>query len=178
MKDLTKQFIISIILIILLGSISHFIYDLTGKLSFVGAFLPANESIWEHLKLLLVPIIFWWILFFIFNKNKLFIDNNKWFFATIIALLSSMIFQLSSFYIYTGIFRVEYLAIDILIFIFAVIIGQLIGLHIFKYSKGINYKISILILLILVLFFVYMTFNPPELPIFLDRNTGNYGISK
>lgn len=175
-KYLNRQFIISILFIFFFGNLSHFIYNLTGNLTFVGAFFPVNESVWEHLKLLLIPVIFWWELFYIINKGKLLIDRDKWFFATIIALLSSMIFQLSFFYLYTGSLGIESLIIDISIFLFSVILGQFIGLHIYKYSKGINYKVSFFILIIIVLFFIYITFNAPHLPIFLDGNTGNYGL--
>lgn len=175
-KYLNSQFIISILFIFLFGTLSHFIYSLTGNLSFIGAFFPVNESIWEHLKLLLIHIISWWIFFYIFNKNKLSMDKDNCFFASIISLLSSMIFQLSVFYFYTGAFGLESFIIDILIFLFAIIFGQFIGLHIYKYSTGINYKISFFILIIIVLFFIYITFNSPHLPIFLDRNTGIYGL--
>ena len=165
-KYLNRQFIISILFIFFFGSLSHFIYNLTGNLTFVGAFFPVNESVWEHLKLLLIPVTFWWKLFYIINKGKLLIDRDKWFFATIIALLSSMIFQLSFFYLYTGALGIESLIIDISIFLFSVILGQFMGLHIYKYSKGINYKVSFFILIIIVLFFIYITFNTPHLPIF------------
>ena len=175
-KYLNRQFIISILFIFFFGNLSHFIYNLTGNLTFIGAFFPVNESVWEHLKLLLIPVIFWWELFYIINKGKLLIDRDKWFFATIIALLSSMIFQLSFFYLYTGSLGIESLIIDISIFLFSVILGQFIGLHIYKYSKGINYKVSFFILIIIVLFFIYITFNSPHLPIFLDGNTGIYGL--
>ena len=106
-KYLNSQIIISILFIFLFGTLSHFIYSLTGNLSFIGAFFPVNESIWEHLKLLLIPIISWWIFFYIFNKNKLTMDKDNCFFASIISILSSMIFQLSVFYFYTGAFGLE-----------------------------------------------------------------------
>lgn len=175
-KSLNKQFIISILFISIFGSMSHFFYDFSGELSFIGALFPVNESVWEHLKLLLIPIISWWILFYYINREKLFIDKDKWFFATLISLLYSMFFQLSIFYIYTSALGVEYLVVDILIFLISVILGQLIGLHIYKYYKGINYKISIFILITLIIFFIFVTFNTPHLPIFCDPITGNYGL--
>ena len=40
----------------ILGVIFHFLYNWTGQIRFIGFFVPVNESIWEHLKLIFYPI--------------------------------------------------------------------------------------------------------------------------
>lgn len=62
MPILKKWEIANWIWIIAAGSLLHFVYDLTGENPFVGVFVPVNESVWEHLKLLLLPVFLfsWW----------------------------------------------------------------------------------------------------------------------
>ena len=40
----------------LAGTLLHFVYDWSGKSALVGAFSAVNESTWEHMKLLFVPM--------------------------------------------------------------------------------------------------------------------------
>ena len=48
----------SILAVILLGSLSHFLYELSGGTAIFALFCPINESVWEHLKLLFFPFLF------------------------------------------------------------------------------------------------------------------------
>ena len=38
------------------GVLLHFLFEWTGKSIFVAPFAAVNESIWEHMKLLFVPM--------------------------------------------------------------------------------------------------------------------------
>ena len=48
----------SILAVILLGSLSHFLYEFSGGAAIFALFCPINESVWEHLKLLFFPFLF------------------------------------------------------------------------------------------------------------------------
>ena len=64
-----KNIIINTVLIFIICSIFHFIYNLIP--SFVTAiFFPVNESIWEHLKLIFTSTIFYTLISNIFYKDK------------------------------------------------------------------------------------------------------------
>ena len=54
-----KLFYLGIPVIFIIGTVFHFIYELTGSLFAVGHFAPVNESIFEHMKLALVPTALW-----------------------------------------------------------------------------------------------------------------------
>lgn len=56
MKSLKTFCIIGAVVTIILGVISHFVYDWSGGNFLVGLFFPVNESTWEHLKLLFFPM--------------------------------------------------------------------------------------------------------------------------
>ena len=154
----------------------HFVYDLTDKIPLIGLFSPVNESVWEHLKMLLIPIIGWWGIYYAVNGKKLNIDKEKWFLGSIISLLSSMLTMIAFYYTYTGAFGIESLAFDIFDLLLSLLIGQIMGLHVYKYSKGIKSYISIFILVLIVLSFIVFTFYPPHIPIFKDGPSGKYGI--
>ena len=51
--------IISIIVISVLGTISHFLYDISNHNKIIGLFSSVNESTWEHIKIALTPTILW-----------------------------------------------------------------------------------------------------------------------
>ena len=68
--------------------------------------------------------------------------------------------------------------IDILIFIIAVVIGQLVSYSILTSPQlpMIYSVIALLALLVITAMFLLFTFSPPDLPLFMDTNTGEYGI--
>ena len=55
-KRIKTAELIAFIIASILGVIFHFLYDWTGQIRFIGFFVPVNESIWEHLKLVFYPI--------------------------------------------------------------------------------------------------------------------------
>lgn len=55
-KRIKTAELIAFIIASILGVIFHFLYNWTGQIRFIGFFVPVNESIWEHLKLIFYPI--------------------------------------------------------------------------------------------------------------------------
>lgn len=46
----------------IMGTLLHFLYDISGESLLVAPFSAINESIWEHMKLLYFPMLaFAWI---------------------------------------------------------------------------------------------------------------------
>jgi hypothetical protein len=81
------------------------------------------------------------------------------------------------FYAYTAIIGEEILIVDIIIFAFAITIGQLVSHKIIisaEFPRYVDY-ISFIFIIALALILVVTTFYPPHLPIFLDGN-GFYGL--
>jgi hypothetical protein len=81
------------------------------------------------------------------------------------------------FYTYTAFTGEDILIVDILIFAAAVAIGQLVSYRILTSGKLPGYKnwVGLAMIIALGSSMILFTFNPPELPIFLDPN-GFYGI--
>ena len=57
MQNLRKFTVIGILFVSVAGTLLHFVYDWSGQNPLVGFFAPVNESTWEHMKLLLFPML-------------------------------------------------------------------------------------------------------------------------
>ena len=170
-----KWIILGIPALFLMGSLMHFIYELTGKSYFIGDFSPINESVWEHSKMIVVPMIAWWTLYYIFCKDTYEIDRNRWFFPLLISLVLYII-MIAFFYTYSTALGKELLWVDIFDLILSLSIGQLLGMYFYRHGPSININISLFIIVAIVALFIIFTFYPPHIPIFKDTSTGTYGI--
>lgn len=167
-----KWIIVGIPVLFIIGAIMHFLYDISNQNIFVALFAPVNESVWEHLKMVVWPIILWWSLYYIVKGEKNSIDKNKWFTSALISLLVALISIPLMYYFYTGAFGVESVVVDIIILFLSIAFGQLLAFHYYEYGNGINYIIPILIMTFIICIFIYFTFNPLNLPIFMESSNG------
>ena len=167
--------LVGIVVIIILGTLLHFTFEWSGFQEIVGVFSAVNESVWEHLKIAFMPSILWLIIDYRYVYKK----TNNFFFAKALGIYTIMVIIPVIFYTYT-IFIEHNLTIDVLSFMFAIIVGQLVSykmLTLKKISKNLK-LISIVAIIILGIAFVVFTFYPPQIPLFQDPNTGEYGIIK
>jgi hypothetical protein len=172
-KSILWYELVGMVFIILLGSMLHFTFEWSGNQPLVGVFSAVNESVWEHLKIAFWPALLYLILEYRYIYNK----SNNFFIAKTLGTYSIMMIIPLIFYSYTA-FLEENLIIDIGSFIFAIILGQLISYGLLTYKKfgKIFELISLVALLILALAFVVFTFYPPQVQLFQDPNTGEYGL--
>ena len=156
--------LIGILVLFVVGSLFHFLYSLTGECFIVGLFVPINESIFEHTKMVVLPIFIWGFIFYLFRKKDLFV--NAWFTSALIAMISAIIAIPMLFYFYSQAFGIESLVIDILILLISLAIGQILGLHYYRHGKGIEYHFAIVLMIVIIILFAFFTINPPAFPIF------------
>lgn len=171
MKDITKNwYIMGTVFIILFGSLLHFVYEWSGNNAFVGIFGAVNESTWEHLKLLFWPSFIFSIIEYYFIGK----DFNNYKTAKVISFYVGLLLIISLFYTYTGVIGDNCLVMDISIFIISVIISQYIGYRITVANSDVSSKanfISSIAIVLLIIAFVFFTFNPPKIPLFKDPIT-------
>lgn len=163
-----------IIFITILGSVLHFTFEWAGHQSIIAIFSAVNESVWEHLKLGFWPTLVYALLEYRYLRKS----TNNFLFAKTVGIYLIPITIIILFYSYTAVLGESLLFIDILTFIIAVIVGQLTSYKLLtfrKLSDSLN-RISLAALILLGLAFVLFTFYPPQLPIFRDPVTGEYGI--
>ena len=168
--------LLGITVLFLIGSLFHFLYSISGELFVVGLFTPVNESIFEHTKMVVFPIFIWWSLFYLLRKDNL--NTNKWFMAALLSMLTSIISIPMLYYFYTEAFGVQSLVVYVLILLVAVGCGQLLGLHYYQYGKGIDYRLTLGLMVFIIMLFAFLTIFTPKLPLFQDSIDRSYGIRK
>ena len=160
---------VGIVVVSLLSIPLHFVYEWTGENTVAGMFTPINESIWEHLKLVFWPLLFWWMIgFLIFNKKRQLIFT-KWITAATASILISMTFIVSWYYTWVYALDTESSIIDIGSLFIAVPIAQLVAIHIYKViqQRMIYMILSSAILIIFAVAFIWFKFNTPDLNLFI-----------
>lgn len=151
---------------IILGTVLHFTYNLSGKNKLVGYFSATNESIWEHIKLSVFPIIIYSIYMFLKLRGQI----NNAFFALGIGVLLSVIIVPLLFYTYIKFTKTPVFPLDITIFLLAVIIPFKVIEKIIRLPK-LPFFFNILGLIIVIFTiaaFAEFTYNPPKTKIFKE----------
>ena len=174
-KEVLKWQILSVIWVIVISSLLHFVFEWSGNSPIVGAFSPVNESVWEHLKL-----GFWSMILFCFIEYPIIRKyTNDYFYAKAIGIFAMSLFIVLFFYSYTVIIGRTILFIDIGSYIVGAIIYGIINYKIMmrSFERNVN-MIGLVLLIIFGVLFVLFTFYPPHLPIFKDSQTGTYGITR
>ena len=163
-----------VIVISLLGSFLHFVFDLSGEWPPAALIAAVNESVWEHLKLAFWPALLFSLVEWPFFRRSL---KNFWT-AKAIGILAMPLVIVSIFYGYTALVGHNILWLDISLFVLAVMIGQMLSCRILlRQSLASGIKIPAMILLALMIAaFSLLTFLPPHGPLFRDPRTGQYGI--
>jgi hypothetical protein len=170
-----KLELIGALFIIIFGSLLHFTFDWFKNFWLVGIFSAVNESVWEHLKLAVIPAVVWLLI----EKRFIKIDLPNFTFAKVKSIFLMPILIIVIFYSYKALLGKNYLILDILTFVVAVLIGQLVSFWIMFWPpvKRIYNSIAVLLLILLVLSFVAFTFYPPRVFLFQDPISLGYGIN-
>ena len=179
-SSMKKYMIYGTIAINLLATLNHFLYELSGDNTIVGIFMPINESVWEHLKLAFYPTLVWWVLGYFLYRNKLNIHKGKYISAMIISLMISPVIVVNFYYTYTGALGIQSMILDIFSLLLGVFVAQSVAVN---YYEKCEYSTIVFLVLVIIgvmyaALLTYVTFYPPNLPIFIDSTNGLRGIYK
>ena len=131
-----KFMIISIIIISIIGTLSHFLYDIFKHNKIVGLFTSVNESTWEHIKIALTPTIIWGLI-----DGYIYGMNPNYFLAKFVSLISIIILMPLLYYGYKYLFKKDNTIINILIFYIVIICRQYLFYNLISMDK-VNYYIQ------------------------------------
>lgn len=165
-RFLDKQDYPYIIIVTILGFVNHFLYDWTGYSPVAALFCPVNESVWEHLKLLFFPFLFASILAYLRHRSL----RALFFYQRLLAVLAGMAAIVVPFYTYTGIIGHPILPLDILIYLFSVLV-TFSSLKYIRKKRSVSFPSDtavILSWLVLCLCFFFFTAFPPNIPLFFS----------
>ena len=155
------------------GTLFHFLYDWTGKAVYVAPFSGVNESTWEHMKLL-----FWPLFVFAIVQSFFFRDREEFWCVKIKGILLGLVLIPVIFYTYNGVIGHSPDWINIAIFFISAAVAYIYETRQFnnETTPCKSPKIAIALLFVIAVLFVIFTFSTPEIGIFKDPLTGNYGI--
>lgn len=164
-RILLRHSVISFIFISVVGTLLHFLYEWTGYNRLAGFISSVNESTWEHMKLMFIPMLLYAVFLWIrFHKTI-----PAAFPAFAIAALIGVVLIPVFYYTYLGVigFRITFL--NIFIFYLSAFIACICF-----YFTAVRYDLSYLnfilylIHIMLALMFIIFTYNPPDLGIFIS----------
>ena len=158
----------------ILGTILHFTYDLSNHNKYVALFSAVNESVWEHMKLVVFPSLIW----LLFEIPFLY-QNSNFIIAKAVAIGTMILIIPLFYYVYKYIFKSNSFIVDILIFYVAVGLGQFFSYLILKANPialFLNY-ISLFVLIFIYGYFLIATFLPGDDHIYVDPVTKKVGIA-
>lgn len=161
-----KFILIAIPILFLLGALLHFVYEWSSDNFIVSLFAPVNESVWEHMKLAVIPTTLWWVLQYSISRRRLKGNRDSWFTGALVSVIISTITIPLVYYFYTGAFGIENPIVDMLILLLGNILGQLVAFKIVRSGKGISIYLSLIMLILIILIFAMFTVFPPSFPIF------------
>ena len=148
--------------IVIAGTLLHFVYGWSGQNALVGLVSPVNESVWEHTKLLVFPVVAVGTV-----EAVLLHDVRRVAWATLVEAILGALAIVAVFYTYTGALGTgPILWLDITSFVLVVAGGQWLHLRVLLpgQSSGPPAVVSLLGLLALLVLYGIWTVTPPDLP--------------
>ncbi|MEG1917202.1 MAG: DUF6512 family protein [Oscillospiraceae bacterium] len=159
---------------LIVGTLLHFTYAWWGKNGLIGVFSATNESTWEHLKLLAMPLLLFGLIeYFIRGKGIAnFIPVKA------LSLFLGMGTIVILFYTYVGIVGKHFLWADIGTFVLGVLAAYTYSAALLDtphFSSHCAIRLGWIGLLVVFASFAVFTFFPPPIGLFLDPVSHRYG---
>ena len=156
------------------GALLHFTYDWSGGTVLAAAFSAVNESTWEHMKLLFFPALLFTMVQLAAARER----DGALPAARAVGVTAGLALIPTLYYTYTGVWGRHAMWADIAIFYLAAALTFWLDTRLRRRQrlwKTWQQAAGLIWLWVLAFLFVWWTFRPPHIGIFLDPVTGNYG---
>lgn len=175
-KTVSFSQLIGFIFVSVFGILLHFLYEWCGKNVFVGLFSAVNESTWEHMKLLFFPAFAYSLI----QYRTLGKEYCNYWCVKLKGTVLGLILIPVLFYTLNGTFGKTSAFVNISIFFISAAVVYFYETRLFNnsVSEPSNCKLSLIALCFIGALFFLFTFNPPEIPLFVDPTTLLYGMIK
>ena len=167
MSDLKKFCVIGFFVTVILGILSHFVYDWTGRGFLIGLFFPVNESTWEHMKLLFFPMF----LFALVAGKRMERQYPCIYNAMFTGILAGLLMIPTLFYTYSGILGVRVDWVNIAVYVISVLAAYLVVYRVTMTCKNKDAKVLRIVMYALAVAFMIFTVYPPEIGLFQVPST-------
>lgn len=165
MKRLKIYLINGIFFTLIFGTLFHFLYEWSNYNTIIGFFMPVNESIWEHMKLVFFPMLLYSLI--IIPRLK-----NSW--PCIISSMSAGTLLCTVlipviFYTATGIIGKHSFLLDIVTFVLSILIAFYTTYRLTLSCRIERYSFLLYALICIFLIgFVRFSYHPPDIGLFAD----------
>ena len=155
------------------GTVLHFLYEWTGGSLWAAPFSGVNESTWEHMKL-----FFWPAFIFAIVQSFFFRDREDFWCVKLRGILLGLVLIPVLFYTYNGVVGRSPDWLNIAIFFISAAIAYAYETRLFKGDRVRcrSPKLAFSALCVIALLFILFTFLTPEIEIFRDPVTQEFGI--
>ena len=157
------------------GTLLHFTYDWSGGSKIAAAFSAVNESTWEHMKLLFVPLF----LFTVVQVAFLGRTCPNLLAVRAVAALTGLALIPVLFYTYGGVVGETFAAANIAVFYLSVLAAFALDFCLLRrgrFSAPWQQFLGLAVLWALAFAFVWCTFRPPELGLWQAPAVGCLGL--
>ena len=164
---------LAVIIISIIGSLAHFLYEWTHHNKIIGLFAAVNESTWEHIKIAITPTLLWSL-----YDGFIYGANPNYFLGKFLSLMALAIVIPTLFYSYRRFTKHEVLIVDIAIFYITILLSQLL-FYVIISAPPAPFILQYLSCIGTFIFFgAYMTLTLAPLHnfIFEDPTNGKYGF--
>ena len=157
------------------GSLLHFVYEWSGGSLAAAVVSAVNESTWEHMKLLFVPM-------FLFSVVQVCVLGKTYpnFLAVrAVSIVTGLTLIPVLYYTYTGVWGQMRDWANIAVFFLAALGAFLLDFYLLRrnrLSSPWQQVLGLIVLWALAFCFVWCTFRPPHIALWRDPTTGTYGI--
>ncbi|MCI8570199.1 MAG: hypothetical protein HFI43_02155 [Lachnospiraceae bacterium] len=165
MKQLKISFFKGTVFVLILGTLSHFLYKWTGASHIIGFFAPVSESVWEHMKLLFFPMLLYTFIIFWKYRNAYPCLLS----SLCLGILLGTLLIPALFYFYTALLGHNVFILDIAVFVLSTVAAFFAAykLTVICLPKPCRYLLYLSIG-IFFLCFVLFTYHPPDAALFAD----------
>ena len=158
-----KETVIAAIVLVILGTSMHFVHHLPCFNHFLGYIFPVKESVMAHMKMIVYPMALLSLYLVISRKDIREIG------APILAGLAVIPLIVAAFFSYWVFVRHELMALDIVIYV-AAVVGAILLARRWRTSRFVRkcWPLWTVLFLIAVILIGYLTYNAPKWIIFAD----------
>ncbi len=147
------------------GTLLHFLYNWTGQNKIVAAFSATNESTWEHLKLLWIPLVLFGVLeYFLYGRKQ-----KNFLCVKYLAAVVGMSFITIAFYTISGVIGKNIDIVNVSLFFIGAALSWKFSykyIRTDRFSSPVCIPVCRVLAALTAVLFVVWTYSPPQIGIF------------
>ncbi|MBR2152559.1 MAG: hypothetical protein IJ944_04660 [Clostridia bacterium] len=160
--------VVGVVLVSILGCLSHFAYEWLGNNPIFAFLFATNESIFQHMKIFIMPYFAYSIFeYFAYGKNY-----QNFISAKGMSLLAGTLFIPVFFYSYSGILGFNIVWLDISIYFMAVILAFYVSykkMNQTSLSTKTDNSVWFIVSIIIVILTIIFSYYSPDIALFIPE---------